>query len=169
MCAVAVVGLGSQSPLGLGGLGAAGSARCLWASPSLSRNDTWNRLRPDVIDHFPNRPGRHDPAVRGHAAGPAVKDRLEHCAVGATVTPTAVDETGPHPSRRPAAVAAVAVHHAEDSGPIRNRRGVGGDRILELRGGRLVPARGDVIGIAHRRRHSTGIGAVTRGEQREQD
>src|SRR5207245_6294306 len=133
-------------PLALGGLCAAGSARYLWASPSLSRNDTWNRLRPDVIDHFPNRSGRHDPAVRGHAAGPAVKDRLEQRAVGATVAPAAVDATGPHPSRRAAAMAAVAIHHAEDPGAVRTRRGVRGDRILELRGGRLDPPRGRGLG-----------------------
>src|SRR5437879_8523020 len=110
--------LDHSPPLALGGLCAAGSARCLWASPSLSRNDTWNRLRPDVIDHFPNRSGRHDPAVRGHAAGPAVKDRLEQRAVGATVTPAAVDETGPHPSRRAAAMARSEEHTSELQSPM---------------------------------------------------
>src|ERR1700745_488428 len=73
-----------------------------------------HRLSPDIKDHFPDRTRRHDAAVGGHAARPALKEGLEQCAGGAAVTPTAVDETRSPPAGRATPVAAVAVHRAEN-------------------------------------------------------
>ena len=143
MRAVARVGTWITVPLGSG-------ASCLCARPSLSRNDTWNWLRADIDNRLPDRAGRHDAAVRGHPARPAVKDRLKQRAVGATVAPAAVHETGPHPSRRAAAVAAVAIHHAENLGAVHNRRRVRGDRIPELSSWRLAATRRDMVRVANR-------------------
>src|SRR2546422_3785884 len=143
MRAVARVGTWITVPLGSG-------ASCLCARPSLSRNDTWNWLRADIDNHLPYRAGRHDPAVRGHPARPAVKDRLKQRTVAAAVAPAAVHETGPHPSRRAAAVAAVAVHRAEDLRAVSHVGGVGFQRIDDFAGRGLAATRRDMVRVANR-------------------
>src|SRR6266702_2202698 len=88
--------------------------------PNLRGNDTGNWLRADVGEDLPYRAERHDTAVGGHPARPAVKDRQEQRAVRGNVAPTAIDETRSHPPGRAAAVAAVAIHGAENLGAVRH-------------------------------------------------
>src|SRR6266511_2776228 len=138
---------------------------CLRARPHLRRNDTGNWLRADIRDDLPDRSGRHHAAICGHPARPAVEDRLIQRAVGAAIAPAAIDQARAHPPGRTAAVAAVAVHRAEDLSAIGDDCGIGCDGILDLDGWRLVAAGGDVIRIAHGHWHSTGVGALARRQQ----
>src|SRR5438105_1682419 len=119
-------------------------------------------LSPDVGDHLPDRPGRHDAAIGWHAAGTAVEDRLKQRAIRSAVAPPAVDEARPDPAKRAPAVAAVAVHRAEHLRAVGGIRGVDRQRVLDVSGGRLAAASRDVVGITDRRRN-VGIRSVARG------
>lgn len=149
------------------------SGRCLSARPSLRRNDTWHRLRPDVGDHFPDGAGRHHAAICRHAAGTAVEDRLKQRAVRTTVAPATVDETRPHPAERATTVTAVAVHRAENLRAVRHIRRITAQRALQFPGGRLIAPCRDMIGIADRcgRAVNACVGAAAGGggPDREQD
>src|SRR6185295_20272574 len=101
MRAASTVGISITS---LGGPLACRPGRCLPVRPPLRRNDTGDRLGPDVGNHLPNRSRRHDAAVGGHPAWPSIKNRLIQRAIGAAVTPAAVDETRTDPAECTATV-----------------------------------------------------------------
>src|SRR5438874_7143593 len=142
--------------------------RPFFRNPLFRGDVSRNRLSTDVGDHLPDRPGRHDAAIGWHAAGTAVEDRLKQRAIRPAVAPPAVDETRPHPTKRAPAVAAVAVHRAEQLRAVGGVRGVDRQRVLDVTGGRLAAAGRDVVGIADRRRN-VGIRSVAGGYHTKQN
>lgn len=166
MRAASTVGIQVTS---LGRLLARWPRRCLIARPPLRRNDTGDGLGADVGNDLPNRAWRHDAAVRRHATGATVKNRLIQRAIGAAVAPASVDETGAHPAEGSAAVTAVAIHRAEDLRAIRGRRGIIHEGILHVGRGRLTAAGRNVIRISNRRRHTVGAVSTACGRECEQN
>jgi hypothetical protein len=166
MRAASIVGIQVTS---LGKLLARWPRRCLTARPPLRRNDTGDGLGADVGNDLPNRAGRHDPAVRRHAAGATVKNRLIQRAIGAAVAPASIDETGTDPAECSAAVTAVAIHRAEDLRAIRGGCRIIHEGIFHVGRGRLTAACRDVIRISDRRRHAAGAVSTACGRECEQN
>src|SRR6058998_2092031 len=109
-----------------------------WLPPRLGRHVGGWLERLEVGHEFPDGIGRQQTTIRRHAVRLAVIDRLEDLAIGAAVAPAAVAQAGAHPAHRPAAVTAVAVHHAERALALRRRLPISPEGIL---GGRRCARR----------------------------